>query len=251
MTPDGRSELRLLKAYAFGVTSLLAVLAVLAFRRPGRAHFDEIDVQRINIVEPDGTLRMTISDHARLPDPVIGGKSYPLRTGTGGAGAGMIFFNDEGNEDGGLTYTGRKTATGYTAGAGLTFDQYNQDETVTLSYSDENRARRAGLLIADRPDASIQEFAESAMVFRNLPNGPERTRRLDAFRAAMRSRGLYGPTPRLYAGKSADRSSIILLSDPQGHPRIRMMVDSLGAPTLDFLDATGKVTYALPGAAAR
>lgn len=251
MSPDDRRDMRFLKGYAFGTTSLIVVLSLLAFRNVQRPHFQEIDAERINIVEPDGTLRMTISDHERLPEPVIGGKSYPLRTGTGGAGAGLLFFNDEGNEDGGLTYTGRKTATGYTAGAGLTFDQYNQDETVTLSYNDENRARRAGLLIADRPDASIQEFAESAMVFRNLPNGPERTRRLQVFRDEMRRRGLYGPTPRLYAGKTVDKASIVLLSDRQGHPRIRMMVDSLGAPTLDFLDATGKVTYALPNAAAR
>lgn len=37
-----------------------------------------------------------------------------------------------------------------------------------------------------------------------------------------------------------------MLSDPHGHPRIRLKVDSLGAPTLEFLDSLGIVTYHLP-----
>jgi len=116
-------DLRFLKGYAYGATSLVIVLSIVAFRQSRNAKFDTIDVQRINIVEADGRLRMTLSGHDKLPDPVIGGKSYPLRSGDGGRGAGVIFFNDEGNEDGGLTFNGRKTADGYVAGAGLTFDQ--------------------------------------------------------------------------------------------------------------------------------
>jgi hypothetical protein len=36
--------------------------------------FNEIDVQRINIVEPDGTVRMIISDTARAPGMIFKGK---------------------------------------------------------------------------------------------------------------------------------------------------------------------------------
>jgi len=248
MSEDGSGNLRFLKAYAFASTSLVVVLAIVAFRQMQHAHFKEIDVQRINIVEPEGTLRMTISNHARMPDPVIGGKSYPLRTGTGGAGAGLIFFNDEGNENGGLTYTGRKTATGHSAGAGLTFDQYNQDETVTLSYDDEDGERAAGLNILDRPDVSIQAFAESAMVYRALPEGPEKTKRMREFKERMAKAGYYGGATRMYAGKGEHKESLVMLADPHGHPRIRLKVDSLGAPSLEFLDSAGTVTYHLPAA---
>lgn len=202
------ADLRFLKGYAFVSTSLVVVLAIIAYRQLQRAHFKEIDVQRINIVEPEGTLRMTISSHARMPDPVVEGKSYPLRSGTGGAGAGMIFFNDEGNESGGLTYTGRKTATGHTAGAGLTLDQFNQDETVTLSYDDEDGKRAAGLNILDRPDVSIQPFAESAMVYRALPDGPEKTERLKAFKEREAKLGNYGGATRMYAGKGSHKEAL-------------------------------------------
>ena len=40
-----------------------------------------------------------------------------------------------------------------------------------------------------------------------------------------------------------------MLADPHGHPRIRMKVDSLGVPSLEFLDSAGTVTYRLPAAA--
>src|SRR5689334_1734210 len=168
---------RFLKGYALGATSLAILLALAAFRQSRKPRFEEIDVERINVIEHDGTLRMTISGHDRLPDPIIGGKAYPLRGGGGGRGAGLIFFNDEGNEDGGLSYSGGKTAGGYQASAGLSFDQFNQDETVTLSYDDKNGQRAAGLVFADRPDIPIQIFAESAMVYRSLPEGPDKTRR--------------------------------------------------------------------------
>jgi hypothetical protein len=246
VTGESGSDLRFLKGYAFASTTAIVVLAILGFRQMQHPHFKDIDVQRINVVEPSGTLRMTISNHARLPDPVIGGKSYPLRSGTGGAGAGIIFFNDEGNENGGLTFTGRKTKDGYSAGAGLTFDQFNQDETVTLSYGDENGENAAGLNIADRPAVSIQAFAESAMVYKNLPDGPEKTQRMQAFREREAKAGNYGGANRMYVGKGEHREAILMLADPKGHARIRMTVDSLGAPVLAFLDSAGKVTYQLP-----
>ncbi|HSC30439.1 MAG TPA: hypothetical protein VLD17_01850 [Gemmatimonadaceae bacterium] len=241
-------DLRFLKGYAYGATTLAVALSIVAFRQARNAKFDTIDVQRINIVEADGTLRMTLSGHDKLPDPVIGGKSYPLRSGDGGRGAGVIFFNDEGNEDGGLTFNGRKTADGYTAGAGLTFDQYNQDETVTLSYHDQNGAREAGLDIQDRPNVPIQAFAESAMVYRKLPDGSDKTRRFQEFRKNMIAKGEFGSISRAYIGKGAAKESIVMLSDRQGHPRIKLMVDSLGTPSLQFLDADGRVTQRLPEA---
>jgi hypothetical protein len=128
-------EIRRLRRTNAVAVALLVIVTVSAFvqARPTRTKFDEIDVERINVREADGRLRLTLSNHARLPDVVVGGKSYPLRGGTGVKSAGLIFFNDEGNEDGGLVWAGSKTAKGYQASAALTFDQYDQDETVTLA----------------------------------------------------------------------------------------------------------------------
>jgi hypothetical protein len=250
MTSSNPRDVRFLRWYGITTTTALLALGIMAFRQSRSPRFDEITVERINVVEKDGTLRLTISNHGRLPDPVLGGKSYPLRTGTDG-GSGLIFFNEEGNEDGGLVYQGRKTATGYRASGGLTFDQYNQDETIALDYTDENRQRRAGLLISDRPDTTLQIFAESAMAFTRITDSAEKARRMAAFRAAMRWKGMYGGTARAFIGKNPDKSADVSLFDRDGHPRLRMRVDSTGAPTLEFLDASGKVVMELPGCGVR
>jgi hypothetical protein len=58
-----RRELRLLRAHAFVSTSLLIVLLLAGFLQARqRTRFTEIDVERINIVEPDGKLRMVVSN---------------------------------------------------------------------------------------------------------------------------------------------------------------------------------------------
>jgi hypothetical protein len=247
MTEDPDRQVRVLKGYALVSTTLTAVLALAAFAGPQKQRFTEIDVERINVVESDGTLRLTISNHARLPDPVIGGKSYPLRGGGAAGSAGMIFFNDEGNENGGLTWTGARTAQGYRASAGMAFDQFDQDETVTLNYSDNNGRRSAGLAINDRPNAPIQAFADSLMAIRALPEGPDRDRRMEQFRRDVAARG-EGGNRRVFVGKDPEKNAVVTLADPRGRPRLRLTVDSLGTAQIEFLDENGQVTQRLPEA---
>ena len=101
MSPETRRELRLLKGYALITTALLGTLSIAAFRQAAKkTRFAEIDVERINVVEPDGKLRLVISNRARSIGPIYKGKpfGYP-----GGTRPGLIFFNDEGTENGGLT----------------------------------------------------------------------------------------------------------------------------------------------------
>jgi hypothetical protein len=69
--------------------------------------FEELDVQRLNLVEPDGTLRMVISDKARFPGAIIRGKEHAHTR----PDAGLLFFNDEGTEDGGLIFSGHASTT--------------------------------------------------------------------------------------------------------------------------------------------
>jgi hypothetical protein len=50
-------------------------------------------------------------------------------------------------------------------------------------------------------------------------------------------------------GRDPSRSAVIDLADPLGRPRLRLRVDSLGMPSLEFLDANGQVTARLPASA--
>lgn len=93
----------LLGVYATVLTIAFGGLLLMGARSaPGNAEFDTISVHRINVIEPDGTLRMVISDHARFPGLIVHGKEYAHARPQ----AGMLFFNDEGTEQGGLVFAG-------------------------------------------------------------------------------------------------------------------------------------------------
>ena len=220
------------------MTAILAVgaLALVAFQKATDVQrFKEIAVERIDVVEPDGTLRMTISDAARSPGWVFKGKPYPGRP----KGAGMIFFNDEGEEDGGIGFGGRKVDGQVTADGGMAFDQYQEDESVNIRYSDENGRRRTGLSVNDRADMPISDLIARRDSIRALPAGPARDSALTAF---AYNNGHPLAAQRLFAGRDPNKNAVINLSDPLGHTRLRLVVDSTGNASIDFLDAAGHVT---------
>ena len=240
-------ELRLIKRCATGVTLALVVLSLAAFQISGRTRFTELDVERLNIVDKNGTLRLAVFNSERKPPIIFNGKEYPgVRGGQAIGMAGMNMFNEEGSEVGGFGWRGRKTADGHSAAGHLIFDQYNQDETLILSYTDLNGQRRAGLSVVDQPNASIQPGLDSILVFRALPDGPEKTRRMEAYRESRRRSGEIRAT-RLFVGKDPAKSAVVSLSDARGRPRLRLSVDSLGTAKVQFLDDSGRVTRSLPG----
>lgn len=238
-----RRELRLLKAYAGIVTIALGTLAVAGFQQSGqKARFTEIDVERINIVEPDGKLRMVLSNRLRSIGPIYQGKpfGYP-----GGTRPGIIFFNDEGTENGGLTFTGQRREDGsYTSSTGMSFDQFNQDEVLTLRYSDNNGRKSTGITIADRAPVDIYDLIQERDSINRLPDGPDKTAALQRW-AAPRN-GVPLRAARAYLGRDVNRASLLILADPMGRPRIQLKVDSTGAASIEILDEKGAVTSKLP-----
>ena len=243
MTDPIRRELRVLKGYAVVVTILLGALSIAAFRQSSqKTRFTEIDVERINIVEPDGKLRMVISNRPRSIGPIYKGKpfGYP-----GGTRPGMIFFNDEGTENGGLTFTGRTREDGtYSSSVGMSFDQFNQDETLTLRYTDENGRKASAITIADRDTRDIYDLIMQRDSINKMTDSTARV-------AALQR--LFGPrdgvplaATRVYLGRDRSKAAVLNLYDPSGKPRLRLKVDSLGGASLEFLDEQGTVTARLP-----
>jgi hypothetical protein len=115
-----------------------------------RTQFDEIQVHRIDVVEPDGTLRMVISNKDRLPPVIVKGKEHP-EFGEPRPQAGMLFYNDEGSENGGLIFGGRKNDKGEVvdSGGSLSFDRYGASQVVQLAGLYDRTDQFAGLAISD------------------------------------------------------------------------------------------------------
>ena len=205
-----RSE-RFLVVYSGVLTVILAGVVLLGAAPAKHARFDEIDVQRINVIEPDGTLRLVISDRAHLPGVYVHGKEKPAEDRPY---AGLIFLNDEGSENGGLIFAGHKNAKGEVADSGgsLTFDRYDANQEVQLMGVYDHEVRRAGLIIRDSP-----------------PGGPNQRR--------------------VFVGRGDDGIAQVALADGAGRQRLVMKVTPEGAASLQFLDAAGKVVQELPVAA--
>ena len=230
-------RLGIVAAYGAGiVTAFVAIAAGQAISEPRKISFDEIDVHRINVVEPDGTLRMTISDKAEFPGMIIKGKELPHASRADSAG--MIFFNDEGTENGGLIFGGKST-NGHIESAGhLSFDQYEQDQVVTLEQQEEDGHRVAGLTIDDRPSKAL-DFADLSALEQE-PDSAAKTAKL----TGLEQSGAFG-APRLFAGKDSNGSSLLNLKDAKGQTRLRLVVTAKGDASIVFLDASGKAVHTI------
>ena len=231
-----RRELWFLRAYVIASAVLLALLSTAAFTQSTQT-FGEITVARINVKDADGTLRMVISNKDRMHPGVMDGVTIERPRPV----AGMLFFNDEGDEVGGLTYTGRATDTSRRANAGIMFDQLNQDQTIGISYSETDGRRTAGFNVWDRADSPLSDLIKQLNEANRMTDTAARDARLAAIRAAA------PPGPRrVFVGKNADRSATVSLADADGRPRLRLTVDAAGNPRIEFLDETGKVVTRIP-----
>jgi hypothetical protein len=84
----------------FTITLLLSVFAIAgcAEAPSDSPRFTELTVERLNIVSPGGTKRIVLSNQERLPKPVVGGREHVRYV----KAAGMLFYNEAGDEVGGL-----------------------------------------------------------------------------------------------------------------------------------------------------
>ena len=237
MRKNLRRELWFLRAYAIASALVLALLSTAAFRQSTQT-FGEINVARINVKDADGTLRMVISNKDRMHPGVMDGVTIERPRPV----AGMLFFNDEGDEVGGLTYTGRATDTTRRANAGIMFDQLNQDQTIGISYSETDGRRTAGFNVWDRADSPLSDLIKQLNEANRMTDTAERDKRL----AAIRATAPPGPR-RVFVGKNPDRSATVSLADAEGRTRLRLTVDAAGNPRIEFLDEAGKVVTRIPG----
>jgi hypothetical protein len=203
--------------------------------------FQEIDVERINIVDPDGTLRLTISNKERQPDAVMDGKF--LRSRKGETGAGFIFFNEEGDECGGFNWRGAKTEDGFAAGAGFSFDQFKQDEALTMSYNENQEGRFIGLRIQDRPS---HETPISKIVSEELHPAMESDESPEKAEKIATIRQKFAGKERVMLGRGRQGEAALVLGDSKGRPRIKIYVDADDTPKFEVLGEDGEVTFSLP-----
>lgn len=230
-------DVRYLKIYA--VLTTIALLGFLYTTIRSQSHvtrFGEIDVERINVVEPDGTLRMVISDQEHQHPGIINGeviqRDEPRPPG-------IIFFNQVGDEMGGLIFgaNGEKGHFG-----SLTFDKVGNDQALGFRYLEgDNGQYAAGIQVWQIPDIPLNDELRLMDSVRAIQDD---TARKAALQTLLDEHKL--PASRLYVGKGRNDVAILELADIKGNPRLRLSVAADGVSSLEFLDESGQVTYSLP-----
>lgn len=170
---------------------------------------NEIAVQRINIVDQGGEIRLVISGD--LPDPMVRGERLERAISP----AGLLWHDEDGNESGGLI-----TAPIPGAGTqrGIVFDFMHQPTDAVSMGTFES---------ADGGD-----WMAGVMVYDRLPYSPG---------PIETSQG----TRRIMLGTHNEGAGLAILY-PEERERIRIGVDPDGVATFEILDEDGQAVFRAP-----
>ena len=147
---------------------------------------------------------MVISNSKKIPGVIVRGKEVEK---IDRPQAGMLFYNDEGSENGGLIFSSSKNANGevVNSGVSLSFDRYGGKQEVNLIGVNDKDNKFAGLSISDSHPGE-----------RKTPD-------------------------RIWVGRNDDGSSEMALMDTSGKKRIVLKVLENGQSSLNFLDDKGNI----------
>ncbi|WAC41120.1 hypothetical protein [Pedobacter sp. SL55] len=243
-------ELVFLRSFGIATAFGVIMLASSAFKKTGNQRFAEIDVERINIIEKDGTVKMVITNVGRFPNGKDTINNRPTNVKRKKR-SGMLFFNEDGIECGGFIYDGQKKADGHSSGLSLTYDQYDGDQVMQLLTQDYKEAGQrkvaSSLVFSDRP-ANETQFGMDKILDELIP-----LRKSDpaAFKKKYDeyvSQGILGGAPRVMLGQTRSRNNGLFLNDDKGRPRAMFYVGENNEAKLQFFDDKGNVIASFPAA---
>lgn len=189
---------------------------------------DELRVQRIRVVEPDGTTRILIGNSTMADIAPFRGedRDHPGRDDFGG----ILFCNDEGTEAGGLLYAGG-VVDGEPQQIGFwTVDDFEQNEGFRLGAAQTGQTRTKWIEFADQPYFSLGDYMDAA----KDKTGDELTQVQQQFWPPnVDGNGI----TRLQLSKEAYGTVGLSLRDADGVERIRLAVTADGAATITGTDA--------------
>lgn len=167
-----------------------------------------ITAERINIVDAKGRNHLVLSNSERMPGPIMEGKELKRANQP----AGILFFDDEGDEVGGIALSqneqGKLSA--------LLFDYEKSEATGFYRRIGADGKGYAAFFISDSapPEASIKEALS-----------------VDRNRIKL---------------QNPDQNAEILLADGMGRTRIQLRVEKGGEAKIEILDTQGKLVFRAP-----
>jgi len=231
------TRVKFLTYYAIASTLFFTVMLFSSFTDKNKVvNFDEINVKRINVVEKNGTLRMVISNKELQHSGRMNGKEMAKRERP----AGIMFFNDEGDECGGLIYQTKKTEQGLISGMSITMDKYKDDQVVQLlndEFVQSNKiSSQRGLMINDYPaQSNLEERTKAYEEAQKITDEKQRKQRLREISDTQGAKSL------LFIGKTKGNSQGLFINDQTGKPKMMIFVDDKGQPHIATFNEKGEM----------
>ena len=101
------------------------------------------------------------------------------------------------------------------------------------------------MLVQDTRDMTLEDYVRKSDSVAAMPDGAAKK---EAFAALSAQAGPWA-TKRLFIGKyDRTKAAVLEIMDRKGNSRLVLGVDSLGTPSIDFLNEKGDITYHLSDA---
>jgi len=224
-------EVKFLKLYSIILTLAVVFLIYQNYNKNEIQKFKEISVERINIKEKNGDLKLVISNSEMQHTGVINGEELPKRERP----AGLIFFNTVGDECGGLVYGGNEQE----AALVLSVDKFRDDQVMQLQYIEDtkNNDRKYGLQLWDYPiEDSYNERFKNYTALQAAETQEEKVKIIKA----LKEKHLLAEN-RLFIGKTFKKDVGLFINDSYGNPRIKIYIDENNIAKFELLDEKGNI----------
>ncbi|HEV7780057.1 MAG TPA: hypothetical protein VGO58_02270, partial [Chitinophagaceae bacterium] len=193
-------------------------------RKGQKGKFDELDVKRLNLIEEDGKTSLIIANKKKLPGAITNGRV--LSDAKGQRGPGLLFYNDEGDECGGYLFGNW--------GTHFSMDQLKQDQAVYMQVINGNKdepLRTAGFWVTPQSYLLSSDVMDRKMDSINTIT--DKSERDKARTNLLQGLDKYN---KAFMGKNRDDDTGLFLFDKNFNTRMRLYVDTLGNPKLEFID---------------
>ncbi len=215
---------------------LLSIIGYLFYNKIKKesTHFKKLTAERIDIVGENGNKFIVLSNpkdqalattNGELTNPENSERNTP----------GLIFFNSEGDEVGGLVFDKDSEGT-YQM---LTFDQNKNDQIMVLrkdEYEENGKwFRQYGLEISERSEKSYQKVIKEYNSISKIEDSIERA---DEFKKFWENPEHLAPK-RLFLGRLENLNTGLFLLDKENNIKLSIYVDAKGNPVMQYVDSLG------------
>lgn len=237
MKTNIEKKVNFLMAYAIASTMIISFFTLSSFKdKEDEKRLDEIVAKKITIVGEDNLPRMVLSNENRQHSGRMNGKEWSKRERP----AGIIFFNNQGDECGGLIYQTKEKDGKIISGMSFTMDNYKDDQVVQILndeyYANGKSYIQRGININQFPTGTnIDDRNKRIEEINKIKDEKERELKLNELWKKE------GSVNRVFLGRTKGNSSGLFLSGPDGKPKMMIYVDENGNPKLQTFNDKGEV----------